>query len=80
MDREQGRTASAGGKDGQRKRRQKRDSGEDKMREGRRDGRSVDGKEGKVQGRRERESVDDGARGRNEWTVGRGEKRGKEAE
>lgn len=65
MEREQGRKASAGGKDGQRRRRQKRDSGEDKMREGRWDGCNVDGMEGKVQGTKERNTVNDGARGRN---------------
>lgn len=78
MEREQGRTESAGGKDGPRRRRQKRDGGEDKRSGGGRDGLGGGGMEGKVQGRRERNTAGDGARGTNEERVGRGEKRGKE--
>lgn len=78
MEWEQGRTASAGGEDGQRAQRQKRDSGVDRRKGGQRDGWSGDGKEGKVQDKWE--TVGDHVRGRNEGRVGRGETRGKEEE
>lgn len=80
MEREQGRMASAGGKDGPRRWRRKRDNGEDRRRGGQWDGWSGDGNEGKVQGRMERNTVGNAMRGRKEERVGRGEKRGKEVE
>lgn len=80
MEREQGKTATGGGKDGPRRQRSKRDSGEDRRKGGRQDGWSGDGEEGKVQGRRERNTVGDCVRGRNEERVGRGETHGKEVE
>lgn len=76
MEQEQGRTASAGGKDGPRAQRQKRDSGVDRRKGGRRGGWSGDGKEAKVQDNWE--TVGDYVRERNEGRVGRGETHGKE--
>lgn len=80
MEREQGRTESAGGRDGRRRPQGKRDSGEDRRRGGRRDAWSGDGNEEKVRGRRERNTVGDGVRGNKEERVESRETRGKEVE
>lgn len=83
VEREQGRTASDGGKDGrrdgwrdgQRMRRRKRDGEEDRRRGRRRDAWSGDGNEGKERGRRERNTAGGGEK---EERDGRRETRGKE--
>lgn len=74
---EWGMTAIAGGKDGPRRPRGKKDNGKDRRKGGRGDGWSESRREGEVEVWMERNTVGDCVRGGSEVRVGKGETHGK---